>query len=191
MMEYFLLFIGAAVVNNFILYKFLGLCPFIGVSKKTSSALGMGVAVTFVMIVTTLVTWPLYHMLLDSLGLPFMQYVAFILVISTLVQLIDMFMQKAMPELHKAFGIYLPLITTNCAILGIALINIIENYTLPEAIFYSLGAGAGFILALLLMSGIRERLELTDVPVSMSGVPIALVTGGLMALAFAGFGGII
>lgn len=191
MIEYLILFMSAAVINNFVLYKFLGLCPFIGVSKKTESALGMGAAVTFVMMVTTIVTWPLFHMVLDPLGLPFMQTVSFILVISTLVQLIELFMKKALPDMYKAFGIYLPLITTNCAILGLALINIMENYSFTESCFYGLGAGAGFTMALLIMSGIRERLEMADIPLSLRGVPIAFITAGLLALAFSGFGGIV
>ena len=192
MIEYVILFLSAAVINNFVLYKFLGLCPFIGVSKKTSSALGMGAAVTFVMMATTIVTWPLYNLVLEPLGLPFMQYVAFILVISTLVQLIELFMKKQMPAMHKAFGIYLPLITTNCAILGLALLNIINGLGFIESVFYGLGAGAGFVMALLIMSGVRERLELADtIPASLKGVPIAFITAGLLALAFSGFGGIV
>ncbi|MBD3261353.1 MAG: RnfABCDGE type electron transport complex subunit A [Candidatus Altiarchaeales archaeon] len=189
-MDLFLLFLSAAVINNFIFYRFLGLCPFIGVSKKTSSALGMGAAVTLVMLVTSLITWPLYTYVLEPASLGFMRIIAFILVISTLVQLIEIVLRKINPSLYEAFGIYLPLITTNCAILGLALLNILKEHSYLESIVFGAGAGAGFTMALLIMSGIRERLELSDVPPAFQGVPIAFIVAGLLALAFSGFGGI-
>lgn len=185
------IFFSAAVVNNFVLYRFLGICPFLGVSRKTNSAFGMGIAVTFVMVVATAATWPIQHLLLDRFGLPFLQYAVFILVIASLVQFIEMYMKRYREKLYKAFGIYLPLITTNCAILGVTLLMVLEGYNFIESTVFSIGAGAGFTLALLLMSGIRERLELADVPKALKGVPIALIVAGILALAFSGFGSIL
>lgn len=189
--ELFMIFFGAAIVNNFVFYRFLGICPFLGVSKKTKPALGMGLAVTFVMVISGAVTWLIQTFILDKFGMPFLQYVSFILVIATLVQLIEMYLKRYNQPLFKAFGIYLPLITTNCAILGLALLNFVLGYTFIQALVFSFGAGVGFTLALLIMSGIREKLEFAPVPESLKGVPIALIIAGLLALAFMGFSGII
>ncbi len=189
--DLFILFFGAAVVNNFVLYKFLGICPFLGVSKKTESAAGMGAAVTFVMTLANLATWLVFNYVLEPFGLMFLQIVSYILIIATLVQLIEMYMKKYQQALFKAFGIYLPLITTNCAILGLTLLNTIDANDLIRTVVFALGAGAGFTLALLIMSGIRERLELADVPKPLEGAPIALITAGILAMAFSGFGGML
>ena len=189
--DLFILFFGAAVVNNFVLYKFLGICPFLGVSKKTESAAGMGAAVTFVMTLANLATWLVFNYVLEPNGLMFLQIVSYILIIATLVQLIEMYMKKYQQALFKAFGIYLPLITTNCAILGLTLLNTIDANDLIRTVVFALGAGAGFTLALLIMSGIRERLELADIPKPLEGAPIALITAGILAMAFSGFGGML
>jgi electron transport complex protein RnfA len=189
--ELFAIFFGAAVVNNFVLYRFLGICPFMGVSKKTRSAIGMGLAVTFVMVIAGAITWAIYNKILAPFKLEYLQYVAFILVIASLVQFIELYMRKNVNDLYKAFGIYLPLITTNCAILGLALLNVLKGYTLLQSFVFSLGAGAGFTLALVIMSGIRERLELAEIPEPLKGVPIALIIAGLLALAFGAFSGML
>ena len=189
--ELLMIFFGAAIVNNFVLYRFLGICPFLGVSKKTRPALGMGLAVTFVMVVAGVVTWLIQTFILNRFNLPFLRYVSFILVIATLVQLIEMYMKKHNPVLFKAFGIYLPLITTNCAILGLALLNFVLGHSFIQALVFSIGAGVGFIIALLIMSGIREKLEYAPIPEALKGVPIALIIAGLLALAFTGFSGMI
>ncbi len=191
MVNLFAIFFAAAVVNNFVFYRFLGICPFLGVSRKTSSAVGMGLAVTFVMVISGSITWLIYNLLLKPLNLPFLQYVSFILVIASLVQLIEMYMKKHQQAMYKAFGIYLPLITTNCAILGLALLNVVKGYNFIESLIFSIGAGAGFILALVIMSGIREKLELADIPQALKGIPIALIVAGLLALAFNGFAGMV
>lgn len=189
--DLFIIFFSSAIVNNFVLYRFLGICPFLGVSKKTESSIGMGVAVTFVMVVATITTWIVYWYVLVGYNLPFLQIVSFILVIATLVQLIEMYMRKYQKKLFRAFGIYLPLITTNCAILGLTLLNVQNEFTLLESLIFALGAGTGFTLSLVIMSGIRERLELADVPEPLEGVPIALITAGLLALSFGGFSGML
>lgn len=181
--------IGAIFVNNFILFKFLGLCPFFGVSKKTSSALGMGMAVIFVMTCASAITWPIYAYLLIPFEIEFMRTIIFILVIAAFVQLIEMIIRKYQPSLYKALGIYLPLITTNCAVLGVTLVNLEERYSLIESVVNSFSAGIGFTFALLLMSGIRERLELADVPKSFRNLPIAFITAALLGLAFMAFSG--
>lgn len=191
MVNLFTIFFAAAVVNNFVFYRFLGICPFLGVSRRTRSAVGMGLAVSFVMVIAGIVTWLIQHLILGPLSLPFLQYVAFILVIASLVQLIEMYMKKNRETMYKAFGIYLPLITTNCAILGLALLNVVNGYNFIESLVFSIGAGAGFTLALIIMSGIRERLDLADVPESLKGIPIALIVAGLLALAFGGFSGMV
>lgn len=190
-MNIFLIIIGAALVNNYVFTKFLGICPFLGVSRKTETALGMGVAVIFVTVLAGVVSWAVYNLLLKPLGLDFLKNVVFILIIAVLVQLIEMFIKKTNKNLFDAFGIYLALITTNCIILAIAILNVMEQYTFVEAFANSAGAGIGFALALLIMSGIRERIELSPVPKFLRGVPIALIVTGLLALAFMGFGGII
>ena len=181
--------LGAILANNFIFSQFLGICPFLGVSKKVDTAVGMGIAVTFVMGLASAITW-LVNLLLVKLGLAYMQTVAFILVIAALVQFIEMFLQKAMPSLYTALGVYLPLITTNCAVLGVALLNIQNNYNFIESVVYGITGGLGFLLAIVLFASIRERLVFAEYPKSWDGFPIALVTAGLMALAFMGFSGL-
>jgi len=174
-------------INNFILVKFLGLCPFIGVSKNSESAIGMGLAVSFVTGTASVVTWCVYYGLLQPFGLEYLQTIAFILVIAALVQLVEMVLKKMSPSLYKALGIFLPLITTNCAVLGIAIINIDESFNLLESFAAGVAAGLGFTMAIILMSNIREQLELKPVRKSFKGVPIAFISAGLMALAFMAF----
>jgi len=181
--------VGAIFVNNIVLYWFLGLCPFFGVSKKTSTALGMGSAVIFVMTCASAITWPIYTYLLIPFNIEFMRTVTFILVIATFVQLIEMVIRKYKPSLYKALGIYLPLITTNCAIMGVALLNIEKGYSFIGSVVDGFSAGIGFTLALLLMSGIRERLEFANVPRSFQDLPIAFISAALLALAFMAFSG--
>mgnify|MGYP001063006636 CR=1 FL=1 len=181
--------LGAILANNFIFSQFLGICPFLGVSKKVDTAVGMGVAVTFVMGLASAITW-LVNLLLVELGLEYMQTVAFILVIASLVQFIEMFLQKSMPSLYTALGVYLPLITTNCAVLGVALLNIQNKYNFISSVVYGITGGLGFLLAIVLFASIRERLVFAEYPKSFDGFPIALITAGLMALAFMGFSGL-
>jgi len=180
-----------ALVNNMVLSKFLGLCPFFGVSKKLSNAFSMGIAVLLVMLVASAVTWPLFHFLLVPYGFEFMRTVIFILVIASLVQIIEMTIKRTNMTLYNALGIYLPLITTNCAVLGITFINIDAQYTFLQSLTAALGAGAGFTLVLLIMSGIRERLDLADIPRVFRGAPIAFLVAGLLGLAFLAFGGMV
>ena len=183
--------IGAIFVNNFILTRFLGLCPFFGVSKKTKPALGMGIAVIFVMTLASIATWLAYTLILVPLKLEYLQIIVFILVIATLVQFVELFLRKANPILYKALGIYLPLITTNCAVLGVALLNVQEKYSFIQAVVFGFSAGVGFMLALLLMSGIRERLELSKLPKAFEGLPIAFIVAALMSMAFLAFSGMV
>ncbi|OQY76107.1 MAG: electron transport complex subunit RsxA [Ignavibacteriales bacterium UTCHB3] len=190
-MELFIIFLSAAIVNNFVLSYFLGICPFIGVSNKLTSAFSMGLATTFVLVLTAVVTWLINHLILMPAGLDYLQYVAFILVIASLVQFVEMFIKKTSQPLYRALGIYLPLITTNCAILGLALFMVLRDYSMMESIFFGLGAGVGFTLALTIMAGIREELELAAVPKPFQGVPITLITAGILAMAFMGFSGLI
>lgn len=190
-MELFLIFLSAAIVNNFVLAYFLGICPFIGVSSKISSAFSMGLATTFVMTITATVTWLIYHQLLVPYNLEFLQYVSFILVIASLVQFVEMFVKKVSQPLYRALGIFLPLITTNCAILGLALFMVLKDYSFVQGVVYGVGAGAGFTLAITIMAGIREELDLADVPKPFQGAPITLIVAGLLALAFMGFSGLI
>ena len=186
-MTYVGILITFAFIENFILTKFLGLCPFIGVSKKIDSAVGMGFAVIFVMSLASITTWAVYNLVLVPLNLRFLQTITFILVIATLVQLVEMIIQKISQPLYKALGIYLPLITTNCAVLGIALIAVYENYNAIESFVAGFAAGIGFLLAILLMSSLREKFETEWIPKPFRGIPIAFVTAGLMALAFMAF----
>ena len=179
--------LGAILVNNFIFSQFLGCCPFLGVSKKVDTAVGMGIAVTFVMGLASAVCFLVNNYVLIPLGLGYMQTVAFILVIASLVQFIEMFLQKSMPSLYTALGVYLPLITTNCAVLGVVLLNVQNNYNFIESVVYGVTGGLGFLLAIVLFASIRERLVFADYPKAFEGFPIALVTAGLMALAFMGF----
>lgn len=186
-MTYIGIIITFVFINNFILSQFLGLCPFIGVSKNVESAVGMGFAVTFVMSVAALATWAIQNFILVPLNIEFLQTITFILMIAALVQFVEMFIQKSSPSLYKALGIYLPLITTNCAVLGIALIAVRSNYNAIESFVAGASAGLGFLLAILLMSTIREKLDSEWVPAPLRGTPIAFITGGLMALAFMAF----
>jgi electron transport complex protein RnfA len=191
MSELAAVFIGMVLINNFILVRFLGLCPFFGVSKKISSAISMGVAVTFVMAVSSVATWLIRHYILVPYDIEYMDIVIYILVIATLVQIIELFIKKTNANLYFAFGIYLPLITTNCAVLGITLINATQGYSFTGSVVAALGGGLGFTLVLAMMSGIREKLELANIPKSMRGLPIAFITATLLGLAFQGFGGML
>ena len=182
--------LGAILANNFIFSQFLGICPFLGVSKKVDTAVGMGIAVTFVMGLASAITWLVNTFILIPFDLGYMQNVAFILVIAALVQFIEMFLQKSMPSLYTALGVYLPLITTNCAVLGVALLNIQNNYNFISSVVYGITGGLGFLLAIVLFASIRERLVFADYPKCWDGFPIALITAGLMALAFMGFSGL-
>ena len=181
--------LGAILVNNFIFAQFLGICPFMGVSKSTDTALGMGLAVTFVMGLASAVCWPINEYLLVPFGLEFMQTIAYILVIAALVQFVEMFLKKSVPTLYSALGIYLPLITTNCAVLGVVLLNTQNNYDFITSLVYGVTGGLGFLLAIFLFASVRERLEFSKCPKAFEGFPIALVTAGLLALAFMGFSG--
>lgn len=191
MINLILIFIAATITHNFVLTYFLGICPFIGVSNKMEQALGMGFATTFVMTLAASATWVIYHFVLIRFGLPFLQYAAFIIVIASLVQIVEMFIRKTSPALYRALGIYLPLITTNCAILGLALFMVLREYTFTESVVFGLGAGCGFTLALVIMAGIREELECCDIPKPLQGAGITLIIAGLLALSFMGFGGLI
>ena len=191
MKELFLILVGSVLVNNFVLARFLGICPFLGVSKKLKTACGMGAAVVFVMGLSSVVTDVIYDTILLPHDLLFLKTVVFILVIASLVQLVEMVLQKLSPGLHKALGIYLPLITTNCAILGVALINIIKNYNFIKSLVFGIGAGVGFTIALIIMAGIRERLELADIPDALKGTAITLIIAGLLSMAFMGFSGLV
>ena len=185
-----LIIIVAIFVNNVVLAQFLGICPFLGVSKKVDTASGMGMAVTAVLVVATIVTYLLHVYVLNAFGLEYLQTIAFILVIAALVQMIEIILKKTMPALYQALGVFLPLITTNCCILGVAILVIQKDYDLLEGIGYALSTGIGFLLAMVLFAGLREQLDLLDVPKAFRGVPIALVTAGLLAMAFMGFSGV-
>ena len=182
--------LGAILANNFIFSQFLGICPFLGVSKKVDTAVGMGLAVTFVMGLASAVCFAVNNFVLIPLGLGYMQTVAFILVIASLVQFIEMFLQKSMPSLYTALGVYLPLITTNCAVLGVVLLNVQNNYNFISSVVYGITGGIGFLVAIVLFASIRERLVFADYPKAFEGFPIALVTAALLALAFMGFSGL-
>ena len=189
-MEYILVFISAIFVNNIVLSQFLGICPFLGVSKKVDTALGMSAAVAFVLTLATVVTWLVQKLVLDAFGLQYLQTIAFILVIASLVQMVEIVMKKVSPALYQALGIFLPLITTNCAVLGVAILVIQKDYSLVESIIYAFSTAIGFGLALTVFAGIREQLELVNVPKGMRGVAITMVTAGLLSLAFMGFSGV-
>jgi len=190
--EVFLIILSSILVNNFVLSRFLGICPFLGISRKIETAVGMGLAVIFVMALSSVITFGVEYLLLRPLNIEYAQTIAFILVIATLVQFVEMVISKSSPTLYKALGVYLPLITTNCAVLGVAILNIREEYGLIETLFNGVGAAVGFALAIVLFAGIRERLELSfDLPRSLRGFPIALITAGLMSVAFLGFHGLI
>jgi Na+-translocating ferredoxin:NAD+ oxidoreductase subunit A len=185
-----LIFLSIVLVNNVITSQFLGICPFLGVSKKVDTSIGMGVAVTFVLTIASLFTY-FIQMILVATGLEFLQTIAFILVIASIVQFVEMVIQKTSPSLYQALGVYLPLITTNCAVLGIAIVNITSEYNLIETLINGAGAGIGFTLAIVLFAGIRERLELSDIPKAFQGFPITLIAASLMSIAFLGFTGLI
>ena len=186
-----LIIIVAIFVNNVVLAQFLGICPFLGVSKKVDTASGMGMAVTAVLVVATIVTYLIQVYVLNAFGLEYLQTIAFILVIAALVQMIEIILKKTMPALYQALGVFLPLITTNCCILGVAILVIQKDYDLLEGVVYALSTGLGFLLAMVLFAGLREQLDLADVPKAFRGVPIALVTAGLLAMAFMGFSGVV
>ncbi len=186
-----LLIISTVLVNNFVLAQFLGICPFLGVSRKIETSIGMGMAVIFVMGLATAITWLVQVLILNRFNIQYMQTIAFILVIAALVQFVEMVIQKTSPLLYQALGIYLPLITTNCAVLGVAVLTIQNEFTFMESLVYSVGAAVGFTLALVLFAGIREKLALADLPESLEGTAISLVTAGLLSLAFLGFAGLV
>ena len=186
-----LIIITAIFVNNVVLAQFLGICPFLGVSKKVDTASGMGMAVTAVLVVATIVTYLIQVYVLNAFGLEYLQTIAFILVIAALVQMIEIILKKTMPALYQALGVFLPLITTNCCILGVAILVIQKDYDLLEGIIYALSTGLGFLLAMVLFAGIREQLALNDVPKAFKGIPIALVTASILAMAFMGFSGLV
>lgn len=179
------------LTENFVLSKFLGICPFLGVSKKLNTAMGMSAAVIFVMVLSTAVTWPINNYILEKNNLSYLQTIVFILVIAALVQLVEIILKKYMPPLYKSLGIYLPLITTNCAVLGVVLLNIVKSLSYTQSLVNSLGAGLGFMLAMFMFAGVRERLESCDIPKFMQGLPITLVAASLVSVSFLGFGGIV
>lgn len=190
-MSFFQIIISSIFVNNFVMSRFLGICPFLGVSKKVETSLGMGAAVTFVMAISSTVTYMVQKYILKKFEIEYMQTIAFILIIAALVQLVELFLKKSSPTLYQALGVFLPLITTNCAVLGIAIMNIDMGLSLLKSITHAVGASIGFTLALVLFAGIRERLALADIPESLQGTPIILITAGLMSMAFLGFTGLI
>ena len=183
--------LGSILVNNYVLSQFLGICPFLGVSKKLNQAVGMGVAVIFVMLVATAVTWPIQQCVLDKMGLEYMQTIIFILVIAALVQFTEIVLKKFIPTLHKSLGVYLPLITTNCAVLGVTINNITDGYTFVQSLVSSLGCGLGFLLAMVLFSGVRSRIDETKIPKFLRGLPVTLIAASFMSMAFFGFAGIV
>lgn len=187
----FVIIISSMLVSNVVLSQFLGICPFLGVSKQVSTAVGMGAAVTFVITIASAITWPIYYFLLEPRGLDYLQTIVFILVIAALVQFVEMVLKKFMPSLHASLGVYLPLITTNCAVLGVALNNITNGYNFIESVVCGLFTALGFLLSITILAGIRERIEYNDVPRSFKGTPIVLVTACLMAIAFCGFAGLV
>ena len=191
MKELILILMAGVFVNNYVLQKFLGICPFLGVSKKFGQASGMGFAVIFVMLFATAATWPIQHYILDRFGLGYLQTIVFILVIAALVQFVEIILKRFIPALYKSLGVYLPLITTNCAVLGVTINNITDGYNFIQSIFSSLGVGLGFLLAMVLFAGVRSRIENCPAPESFKGLPITLVAASIVALAFFGFGGIV
>lgn len=190
MKEMIVILLSAILTQNFVLSKSLGICPFLGVSKKLDSAVGMSLAVTFVMVLATAATWPIQTYLLDQYDLGYMQTIVFILVIAALVQLVEMILKKFIPPLYESLGIYLPLITTNCAVLGVVLLNVTNGYNFAESMVNSVGAGVGFMLAMVIFSGVRSRLESCDVPKFLQGLPIVLIAASITSLSFLGFAGL-
>lgn len=191
MTKFIIIMLSAVFINNYVLSRFLGICPFLGVSKKLNQATGMSLAVIFVMLIATAVTWPIQTYLLDPNNLGYLQTIVFILVIASLVQLVEIVLKKYIPSLHKSLGVYLPLITTNCAVLGVTILNIDEGYTFAEAMVNSLGSGLGFFLAMVMFSGVRSKLEGADIPKSFQGLPITLVAASITSLSFLGFSGVV
>ena len=186
-----IILMSSVLVNNYVLSRFLGICPFLGVSKKLDQATGMGISVTAVMLLATAFTWPIQYFVLDKLGLGYLQTIIFILVIAALVQMLELFLKKVSPALHKGLGVYLPLITTNCAVLGVAINNITDGYNFIESMVSSLGCGLGFLLAMVLFSGMRSRIDESKVPAPFKGIAITLIAASFISLAFMGFGGIV
>ncbi|MDO4721235.1 MAG: electron transport complex subunit RsxA [Peptostreptococcaceae bacterium] len=186
-----IILLSSILVNNFVMSRFLGICPFLGVSKKVDTAIGMGMAVTFVMVLASIITYAFQKLILEKLDMQYMQTLVFILVIAALVQFVEMVIQKTSPTLYQSLGVYLPLITTNCAVLGVAILNIQSDYNLIQTIVNGFGAAVGFTLAIVLFAGIRERLEISDIPEVFKGFPIALITASLMSIAFLGFTGLV
>lgn len=186
-----LILMSSVLVNNYVLNRFLGICPFLGVSKKLNQAVGMGVSVIFVMLLASAVTWPIQYYVLNSLGLGYMQNLLFILIIASLVQLVEIILKKYIPSLYKSLGVYLPLITTNCAVLGVTINNINDGYTFTQSMVSSLGCGLGFLLAMVLFAGMRSKIEESEIPESFKGMPVTLIAASFVSLAFFGFGGIV
>ena len=191
MKELILILMGGIIINNYVLQRFLGICPFLGVSKKLNQATGMGIAVIFVMLCATAVTYPIQKLVLDEFGLGYLQTIVFILVIAALVQFVEIILKKFIPALHKSLGVYLPLITTNCAVLGVAINNISDGYNFIESMVSSLGVGLGFLLAMVLFAGVRSRIENCPAPECIKGLPITLIAASIVALAFFGFSGVV
>ena len=190
-LSYFAIIIGAIFVNNVVLAQFLGICPFLGVSSKVDTSLGMGAAVTFVMALSSIVAWSIQEFILVPLGIEYMQTIVFILVIAALVQMVEIVLKKVSPSLYQALGIFLPLITTNCAVLGVAILMIQKEFNLLQSFTYSVSTALGFALALVIFAGLRERLELEDVPEAMKGIPVSLIVAAILAMAFIGFSGLV
>lgn len=186
-----IILLSSVLVNNYVLSRFLGICPFLGVSKKLNQAVGMGISVTAVMLLASAVTWPIQHLLLDKVGLGYMQTIIFILVIATLVQILELILKRFSPALHKGLGVYLPLITTNCAVLGVAINNINDHYNFLESMVSSLGCGLGFLLAMVLFSGLRSRIDESRVPAPFRGLAVTLIAASFISLAFMGFAGVV
>jgi electron transport complex protein RnfA len=186
-----IILMGGVLINNYVLQQFLGICPFLGVSKKVNQASGMGIAVTLVMLFATAATWPIYHYVLVPLNISYLQTIVFILVIATLVQFVEIILKRFIPSLFKALGVYLPLITTNCAVLGVALNNITDGYNFIESLVSSLGVGLGFLLAMVLFAGVRSRIENCPAPKAFKGLPVTLVAASIVALSFYGFAGVV
>ena len=186
-----IILMSSVLVDNYVLSRFLGICPFLGVSKKVDQSVGMGLAVIFVMLMATAVTWPVQTYVLDKVGLSYMQTIVFILVIAALVQFTEIFLKKNIPSLHKSLGVYLPLITTNCAVLGVTINNMTDGYNFVESMVSSLGCGLGFLLAMVLFSGVRSRIDESDIPASFKGLPVTLVAASFVSMAFFGFAGIV
>ena len=186
-----IILLSSVLVDNYVLSRFLGICPFLGVSKKLDQATGMGVAVTVVMLIATAATWPIQYYVLEALGLGYLQNIVFILIIATLVQMIELLLRRFSPALHKGLGVYLPLITTNCAVLGVTINNILDGYTFIESMVNSLGCGLGFLLAMVLFSGLRSRIDESNIPAPFRGLAVTLIAASFISLAFMGFGGIV